>query len=76
MTKTWGDQFLRFKRMGMDASDAAFRADQWEDRERRSVEITEKMVGAFISAGTVADGLRAVILIDRGARLDAEEPKP
>lgn len=34
----WGDIFLRHRRKGMDPSDAAFRADEWENRQKRKVE--------------------------------------
>lgn len=34
MSETWGDVYGRFRAKGMDASDAAFRADEMERRRR------------------------------------------
>lgn len=34
MSETWGDIYARFRANGMDASDAAFRADEWERKRK------------------------------------------
>ena len=31
---TWGDIFNKYRRRGHDHADAAYRADQWEKRQR------------------------------------------
>jgi hypothetical protein len=36
--ETWGDVYNRHKAKGMDPSDAAFRADEWEKRQAMNVE--------------------------------------
>lgn len=32
-TRSWGQIFDHYKRLGADPSDAAYRADQWEKRQ-------------------------------------------
>lgn len=34
-SKTWGDVYWQWVRHGCDRSDAAYRADQWEERQNR-----------------------------------------
>jgi hypothetical protein len=36
--KTWGDVFNHHKAKGMDAADAAYRADQWEKRQKKDAQ--------------------------------------
>ena len=40
-TQTWGDVYNRYKKRGMDQSDAAYRADQWERKQIMTAENNE-----------------------------------
>jgi len=42
--KTWGDVFDHYKAKGMDQSDAAYRADQWEQRHMSEPTVEELLV--------------------------------